>query len=485
LKQLPAEVTEDDPELLMLKAWRLQNQGRHAEAFPILDRIEALTSSLPSGSAVSEHLRGSLNALRGYQYYVKGQADLALNCAEQALIQLPRGCLSERGYALLVKAGATRSSDDPEKACKVIYDALADTTMAEGALQLRLLMALCMVNWRTANLPAMRLAARQYLEMGENLGLAESIMNAHHFLGCVQYHLNELSEAEATLVYVVNDRRAPNQQYYSESVFALASVYQARGQADGAREMADSLCDHLLSVRNMAMLQHAQAYRADLALRQGRMAEALSWARQFDPEPFQMMYRFYEPRMTLARVLIAQGSAASRKQADSLLTRLERFVVETQNIRFQNEVFALQALLHDARGDEPAALEALHRAVSLALPGGFIRLFVDLGPGIDRLLKGLELDAEEQRYVGRILNAFPGNRQTKAGAAPDYPLTKRELEILKLLADELSNKQISEQLFISPSTVKRHTENIYHKLNVPDRHKAVAKAKGLAIIRSH
>ena len=62
--------------------------------------------------------------------------------------------------------------------------------------------------------------------------------------------------------------------------------------------------------------------------------------------------------------------------------------------------------------------------------------------------------------------------------------TKRELQILELMAKELSNKQIADQLFIAPATVKRHTENIYHKLDVPGRHQAVAKAKGLAIIHT-
>jgi LuxR family maltose regulon positive regulatory protein len=485
LQQLPAEVTEDDPELLMLKAWRLQNQGCHEEAFPVLDRIEALTSSTPSGPAVSERLRGSINALRGYQYYNKGQADLTLKCAKQALSQLPPDCLSERGYAMIVMAGALRISGDPQGARKVIYDALADTSVPMGTFQCRLLRALCVVNWTTANLPEMRLAAKRSVEMGEELGLPECVMNARYFLGSVQYHQNELSQAETSLVAVVTARRAPNQQYFTESAFALASVYQARGQTDKARETVESVCEHLLGIPNMAMLQCAQAYQADLALRQGRVAEAVNWAQSFDPEPFQNMYLFHEPRMTLARVLIAQGSADSHRQADRLLTRLEAFVAGTHNIRFQIEVFALQALLHAARGDEAAARAVLGRAVSLALPGGFIRLFVDLGPGLARLLKRLELDAEGQHYVGRILNAFPGDGQTKADAAPDHPLTKRELEILSLLANELSNKQISVQLSISPSTVKRHTENIYHKLAVPDRHQAVAKATGLAIIRSH
>jgi ATP/maltotriose-dependent transcriptional regulator MalT len=210
-----------------------------------------------------------------------------------------------------------------------------------------MLMTLCIVNWGAADLQAMRLTARQYFKLGEELGLAESAMNARYFLGSVQYHQNELSKAETSLVSVVSNRRAPNLQYFTESVFALASVYQARGQTDKARETVESVCEHLLSTQNMGLLQRAQAYQADLALRQGHMAEAVNWAQQFDPEPFQAMYRFYEPRMTLARVLIAQGSAASRKQADSLLTRLETFVAGTHSIRFLIEVFALQALLHN------------------------------------------------------------------------------------------------------------------------------------------
>ena len=481
LTQLPAEVTEDDPELLMLQAWRLQNQGRQLEAFPVLDRIEALMSSGPRRPAASERLRGSINALRGIQYYFKAQADLALKCAEQALIQLPRDCWSERGYALIMMVGALRTRGDPQGARKVIYDALADASVPMGTFQGRLLMALCIVNWTTANLPEMRLAAKRYLELGEELGLVESVMNARHFLGSVQYHQNELSDAETSLGPIVTDRRAANLQFFTESVFALASVYQARGQTDKARETVESVCEHLLSIRNMVMLQRANAFQADLALCQGRMAEAVNWAQGFDPEPFQNMFRFHEPRMTLARVLIAQGSTDSHMQADRLLTSLETFVVGTHNIRFQIEVFALQALLHAAQGNEPAARAVLSRAVHLAQPGGFIRLFVDLGPGLARLLNGLDLDAEGQRYVGRILAAFRGDGQTQAGETLDHSLSKRELEILALLANELSNKEISDRLCISPATVKRHTENIYRKLGVRDRRKAVAKAKALRI----
>jgi LuxR family maltose regulon positive regulatory protein len=95
----------------------------------------------------------------------------------------------------------------------------------------------------------------------------------------------------------------------------------------------------------------------------------------------------------------------------------------------------LQALLHDAQGDEPAALRALSRAVHLAQPGGFIRLFVDLGPGLARLLNRLDLDAEALRYVGQILAAIQGDEQTAADTALDHPLTKPWGSRLSALAE--------------------------------------------------
>jgi LuxR family maltose regulon positive regulatory protein len=145
-------------------------------------------------------------------------------------------------------------------------------------------------------------------------------------------------------------------------------------------------------------------------------------------------------------------------------------------------VLALQALLNAAKGDDPTACDALAQAVSLGLPGGSIRLFVDLGPGLVRLLNCLDLDAEGKHYVGRILDAYRGDGKAEADEALEHSLTKRELEVLELLAKELSNKQIADQLFIAPATVKRHTENIYQKLDVPGRHQAVTKAKELTII---
>jgi LuxR family maltose regulon positive regulatory protein len=483
LQQLSAKTIEDNPELMMLQAWHLQNRGRYPEAFIMLDRVEEVINSEQSPPA-TERLRGSVHALRSKQAYLEGQGERVLQHVEKALILLPPECLSERAYALNYLGGAHQMCGDLDRARKVIRSHLADTSLPLGTFQTRLEMSLCFVNWVAADLTSLRLAAHRYRELAEKLGLSESIAVVRYFFGILDYQLNSLAKAETSLAFNVITQQSPNLEFFTESAFALASVHQASGRAEKARETVTCVCEHLLEVGNIRMLRCAQAYRADLDLRQGRIPDALAWARGFDPEPFEANYRFFEPRLTLARALIAEGEKTSLESATVLLQRLQAFYAGIHNIRFLIEVLALQALACDAQGDESTARDLLTKAVGLAQPGGFIRLFVDLGPGLARLLNRLDLDAEGLRYVGQILSAFRGDEKTEAGKLPDHALTRREVEILGLLADELSNKQISDQLCISAATVKRHTENIYEKLGVHGRRKAVAKAQGLSIIHA-
>jgi LuxR family maltose regulon positive regulatory protein len=495
---LPAEVVDSDPELLMLKAWHLQNRGRYARAHAVVDRIDEMLADGTCKWCDAERLRGGINSLRSRQRYEEGHGELALELIEQALEQLPPDCLAERAYAFIHVGAALQMCGELEEARARLYAQLADTSIPTGTFQGRVLIILSLMNWIAGDLRALQLTGAQLFALGEEHGLAESIQFGRYLSGIAEYQRNELAKAEAALAPVVANHKVANLEFFAESGFALASLYQATGQAERARETIDSVCAFVLHARNPALLHAAQAYQADLALRQGRLSEAARWAEGFDPEPMRAMYQFYEPRFTLARVLIAQNSADSRKRADRLLTRLETFLAGIHATRFLIEVLALRALLHDAQGDEPAAREALGRAVSLALPGGFIRLFVDLGPELATLLNNLELDDEEQRYVGRILAAFQADRESQAGGPleprtthnkpsagpPPLPvaMTNRELEILGLLAERLSRQEIADRLHISNATVKRHAENIYSKLGVAGRRQAVAKAREIAIL---
>ena len=156
-------------------------------------------------------------------------------------------------------------------------------------------------------------------------------------------------------------------------------------------------------------------------------------------------------------------------------------------------MLALEALLHAAEGNEPAALQALEQALILAQPGGFIRAFVDLGPAMAGLLERLPRQGLAAEYVDRILRAFVAappvalppsqvRRLPPHQANLVEPLSSRELEILELLAQRLSAKEIGQRLVIAEGTVKRHIANIYQKLAVNKRGEAVAAAIALGLL---
>jgi LuxR family maltose regulon positive regulatory protein len=229
---------------------------------------------------------------------------------------------------------------------------------------------------------------------------------------------------------------------------------------------------------------------------QGKIATAGQWAAQLDPvPPLSLAYGIFSPHLTLVKVWLAQNTPASREHAGDLLGRLQTFFASIHNSRFLIETLALQALLSSAEGDEPAALTALKQAITLAEPGGFIRLFVDLGPSMARLLDQLRDQGVAPVYIARILAAFEtrdaplaaeGGRASRAeDESLVDPLTPREVEVLALLARHLTNRQIAEELVISPATVKTHTLRIYRKLDVGGRQHAVAKARQLGLLPSN
>jgi LuxR family maltose regulon positive regulatory protein len=231
------------------------------------------------------------------------------------------------------------------------------------------------------------------------------------------------------------------------------------------------------------------ALRARLWLRQDRLTEALNWVRNcglsVDDEPSYL--REYE-HLTLARVAIAQykrdGTDEVIDPVISLLNRLLAAAEAQARTGSMIKVLVVLALAHEAQGEVAAAWVALERALALAEPEGYVRLFVNEGEP----MRGLLGQVAAGNYGQRILAAFgkEGNGPVAAapveGAAYVEPLTPRELEILRLIAAGMRNQEIAEQLFISLATVKRHIANAYGKLGVSHRMEAVVRANELNLL---
>ena len=149
------------------------------------------------------------------------------------------------------------------------------------------------------------------------------------------------------------------------------------------------------------------------------------------------------------------------------------------------KVMVLQAVALLSHGDKDEAVRLLGEALALAEPGGFIRIFVDEGMPMARLLSEAAAHGIMPDYTGRLLAAFEAESYLSP-APPAKPLTEplsqRELEVLQLIAQGLSNREISERLFLALDTVKGHNRSIFGKLLVKRRTEAVAKARSLGIL---
>jgi LuxR family maltose regulon positive regulatory protein len=156
------------------------------------------------------------------------------------------------------------------------------------------------------------------------------------------------------------------------------------------------------------------------------------------------------------------------------------------------EILVLQALAHEAQGERPSALVPLERALTLAELEGYVRVFVDEGRPMAQLLSEAAAHGIMAGYTTKLLAIFEAEEQKSADEphlphAPSArsltePLSQRELEVLHLIAQGLSNREISERLFLALITVKGHNRNIFRKLQVRRRTEAVARARALGLL---
>ena len=200
--------------------------------------------------------------------------------------------------------------------------------------------------------------------------------------------------------------------------------------------------------------------------------------------------------LVLARVLLAQGRPG---RALALLDRLSVAAVSQDRTGSLIELSALRALALAASGDEAGAVDALARALTLACPQGYVRVFADEGPPMAALLGALAAAQRAEQAtargvelgcLARVLGAFgekpaaPGAGRGAAAVVPGLveQLTTRELEVLALLAAGTPNPRIAEQLVVSLDTVKKHVSHLLGKLGAANRTEAVTRARQLGLI---
>jgi ATP/maltotriose-dependent transcriptional regulator MalT len=368
------------------------------------------------------------------------------------------------------------------------------------AIHIGIIAMLAMVRRAQGRLNESQRMAEQALALASHDGRVLPLSGAFLaflLLGLAQCERNELDAAERTLRQCA--QLAGQYQMTMNEILAqfyLGQVLAARGDLNGALslvEQAEAAAQRYLSPRN---LREVAGYRVLLWLQQGNRSAAAEWAaaytREAGPDRPRLTAYDYD-RFALAQTLIAQEHLeAARDEVKQLLGDAEA----TDHGSFVIWSLVLYALVLHALGQRTAALAGLQRALALAGPQGFVRIFVGHGAPIAALLREAHACGIAPAYIERLLRAMPDcglqiadcrlpeDQSTiyNLQSAMVEPLSAREREVLRLLANGMDNAQIASALAIAVSTVKAHTNHIFGKLGVHSRLEAVLRAQELDLL---
>jgi LuxR family maltose regulon positive regulatory protein len=319
---------------------------------------------------------------------------------------------------------------------------------------------------------------------------------AHNRLGTILLEWNDLDRAAWHVAKGIElGRQGGNLDIVMTGHGFLVRVKQAQGDLAGAREAMYTVEQMARAYHNRFLLIEVEAQSSRLALACGELESAVRWAREYaaftDKDP---AYLGEFAKITLARIHLAEKRFAEAFEA---LERLREDAEAAERVGSGIEILALEALTLEARGNHLQAVTTLDRALTLAQPEGYIRTFVDEGEPMKLLIADCRLRIEKhdgrlKLYVDNLLAAFPEvvlraplsqiDNQKSAIQNLVEPLSERELEVLRLIADGLSNHEIAERLIVGTGTVKTHINNIYRKLDVKSRTQALHRARELGLL---
>ncbi|MEM7116743.1 MAG: LuxR C-terminal-related transcriptional regulator [Chloroflexota bacterium] len=492
IARLPETIIKQRPHLLLLLFWLTQRKMRGAASvLPYMQQAEAFltNNSATLDKADLALLQAELAAVRCGYHFWRNELQHVLDYYQQAMTGLPPSYLRIRVQLTLYAVFTLQDQGDPLKSIHLMQQELQHEATRKTLPKIWLRSYLSLIYYRASQLQQAVQAAHETIKLLENHTnhKAYTASVPHRWLGTIHYEWNDITATQQYSQKVDPTNISP----YYNSQLLLAWSYDVMGQTRKADDIIEKLHHWALSLQSSSILNEIASFRAHRLYQHGDSESALGILRDVNVEVGKLTIMIEVPAFTLSKVLISLDQKSGWQEAKDLLEELLALSQKAQSIPSQVKILALQALLYRRQGEPDVALTTLERAITQAKPSGFIRTFVDLGLTMATLLYQLLERGFEPVYLGQILAAFPKTQQA-APPAPRTaqateaqliePLTKRELDVLLLLAKELSNKKIAQQLSISPLTVKRHTINIYQKLSVSSRHDAVHTARALGIV---
>ncbi|SRR5216683_45980 len=475
LESLPKTVLDARPSLWVMSASALSMTGHLTGVEEKLQAAEAaLQGAEPDDK--TRNLIGHIAAIRALVAAAENQVEPIIAQSRRALEYLHPDNLAVRTATIWKLGIAYHLQGDRAAASRAYTEAIA-ISQASGNIIINLSATIGLGTVQeTEN--QLYLAAETYRRVLQLVGESPlpAACEAHLGLARICYEWNDLDAAGQHGQQSLHlARQLENTDRVVASEVLLARLKLARGDVDGA---AASLAEADRSVPQqnvVSRLPVVAAAQVLTLLHQGHLAAAAHLA------------HLHDLPLSQARVHLAQGDpSAALAVLSPWRQQMEAKGWEDERLK----AMVLQAVVLEAHGDKDQAVHLLFDALSLASPGGFIRLFVDEGRPMTHLLSEAAALGMLPDYTGKLIAVCKAEEQkhedTSSLPPPAQPLieplSRREVEVLHLIAQGLSNQEISERLFLALDTVKGHNRNIFDKLQVQRRTEAVARARELGLL---
>jgi LuxR family maltose regulon positive regulatory protein len=487
VEALPEDEVHARPQLALYYAWGLFLSGQIEQATARLEAVEAMLAE--DEAKQTPEVQAHIDSMRAFLVRETGDLGATITLSHQALAHLPEQYWLLWRLVTLNLAIAHYLQGEFEPAHQLLTEIIATGQAAPRMASTSSAIYTNTLLLRTQG--ALRRAlqlCQEGLESITRQGWQDlpAVGFVYVALGDLLRERNELSKAAE---YLERGIQLGQEGGHPHILIAgnvwLAWLRHAQGDAAGSLEAIRAALQVVRQKRVSRFwpLPSAACYQARLWIALGDLAAAARWAQDsgLNPTDTPIPYPYEAEYLTLVRLRIAQGSLPGNLEAaETLLDRLHQGAGAAGRSGSLIEILILQALTFAAQKRGEQALSALDQALNLAEPQGFVRIFLDEGPPMAKLLRRAVAQDLHASYALRLLNAMG---ETAPAPQPLIePLSQRELEVLRWVAAGYSNQEIAHELVIAVSTVKKHVNNIYGKLEVGNRTQAVARATELELL---
>ena len=477
VETLPEDVLAQHPALTAFLAWTWLWLGYDTSRIPpLLERAERNLKDEPH----ARHARGRFQVIRSYlARAINNDSPEALALAEQALTQLPADDFLWRGFAQLNIAilahsmglGLAKAETAYAETVRLCRSA-GDPTTAWIAECARV-----QVVRESGDLPRALALNRELFEMFEHRGAPALVRGWVHINNAWgDYLLNDVKNAwrEIHLTQALEAQTGGMPDVGLRLYALLSKLELLNGDPAAARKATDDLLalTHRGGVTNA--IDWAHAVRAELMFRLGDWAAFDAYARAYRPPQQPLFFPYRLETLLQIRYLARQKAWDESRRLMQEQVRLAR---EAGYAEYEMELHIVGALMEQAADNPSSAIKMLERALEIGKAGGYMRVFLDEGEEMRALLAQFRKDD----FAANLLAAF-GKPVHIDQSALIEPLTEREVDVLKWIAEGCSNPEIAEKLYLSVGTVKTHVKHIYAKLGVDDRVNAANKARELGLL---